>query len=213
MKMQCNPKKNMKKALIVVDVQNDFCKGGSLEVPQANKIIPYVNNLIKNGNYQEIIATQDFHPLNHKSFASNHQNKKVGEVIELNGIAQILWPNHCVQGTFGTEFHSELDISKFTKIVQKGKDENVDSYSGFYDNNHLIDTGLANYLTEKEILVVEIVGLALDYCVKFTAKDAVKEGFTTFVHYRGTKAVNLNKDDAKNTIIELLEAGVNILVS
>lgn len=204
-------KNSTKKALIVVDVQNDFCKDGSLEVPEANSIIPYINELIQNGNYNEIVATQDFHPSNHKSFASNHTNKKVGEIIDLDGISQILWPNHCVQETFGADFHQDLNYKNITQIIQKGKNENVDSYSGFYDNNHQVATGLTKYLNSKNIQQLEIVGLALDYCVKFTALDAVKEGFKTSIHYKGTKAVNLHKNDFKDAIIELVEAGVSII--
>lgn len=201
----------MKKALIIVDVQNDFCKNGALEVPNGNEVIPYINQLIKNTQYDEIIATQDFHPADHKSFASNHSNKKIGELIDLNGITQILWPDHCVQGTFGTEFHKELNTSKITKIVQKGKNIEVDSYSGFYDNDHKSSTGLADYLKAKQIDTVEIVGLALDYCVKYTALDAVKEGFKTILHYRGTKAVNLQPKDGMQAVIELLENGVDVV--
>lgn len=204
-------KNRMKKALIIVDVQNDFCEGGSLEVPNANTIIPYINKIQQEKTYDEIILTQDFHPSNHKSFASNHAGKKVGEVIQLNDMPQILWPNHCVQNTKGTEFHSELNIKKVTKIIQKGKDENVDSYSAFYDNNHQIATGLSAYLQKQQITTIEIVGLALDYCVKFTALDAVNEKIHTSVHYQGTKAVNLNPNDYKETIIELIEAGVHII--
>lgn len=202
---------SIKKALLIVDVQNDFCKGGSLEVPEANNIIKYINKLINSNEYNEIIATQDFHPSTHKSFAANHTNKKVGEITNLNGVSQILWPNHCVQGTFGADFHKSLEVQKITQIVQKGKNENIDSYSGFYDNNHQAATGLKAYLQSKNIKELEIVGLALDYCVKFTALDAVKEGFITSVHYRGTKAVNLHKNDFKNSIIELIEAGVSII--
>ncbi len=201
----------MKKALIIVDVQNDFCKNGALEVPDGNEVIPYINQLINNTQYDEIIATQDFHPADHKSFASNHLNKKIGELIDLNGITQILWPDHCVQGTFGTEFHKELNIFKITKIVQKGKNVEVDSYSGFYDNDHKSSTGLADYLKAKQIDTIEIVGLALDYCVKYTALDAVKEGFKTILHYRGTKAVNLQSTDGMQAIIELLKNGVDVV--
>lgn len=199
----------MKKALIVVDIQNDFCKGGALEVPDAEGIIPYVNHLMKSGEYSEIILTQDFHPKEHKSFASNNA-KNIGEVINLNGVFQVMWPEHCVQGTFGAEFHRDLKKDFATYIVKKGTNTEVDSYSAFFDNQYLMDTGLSDYLHKNNIEKVEVVGLALDYCVKYTCLDAVKEGFETLLHFRGTKAVNLHPDDAQKTIFELLEKGVSI---
>ena len=200
----------MKKALIVVDVQNDFCEGGALAVPKANEIIPYVNLLMEDSTYDEIILTQDWHPANHKSFASNN-GKKVGESIELNGYSQFMWPDHCVQGSFGAEFHKDLNLEKVTHIVQKGKNSEVDSYSGFQDNNQLVKTDLEDYLKFKDIELVEIVGLALDYCVKFTCIDAANAGFITCLHYKGTKAVNVKLGNDKDAIIELLENNVTIL--
>lgn len=200
----------MKKALIVVDIQNDFCKGGSLEVADGEKIIPYINHLMKTNNYDEIILTQDFHPAEHKSFAVNN-GKSVGEIIQLNGISQTMWPVHCVQGTSGVEFHPDLEQNKATYIIKKGMNPEIDSYSAFFDNQKLIDTGLSNYLKSKNIETVEIVGLALDYCVKYTCIDAVLEGFKVVLHFKGTKAVNLHPDDAKNTVFELLEKGVSVI--
>lgn len=200
----------MKKALIVVDVQNDFCEGGALAVPNANEIIPYINLLMEDSTYDEIILTQDWHPANHKSFASNN-GKKVGESIEINGYSQFMWPDHCVQGSYGAEFHKDLYLEKVTHIVQKGKNPEVDSYSGFQDNNQLVKTDLEDYLKFKDIEIVEIVGLALDYCVKFTCLDAAKAGFITCLHYKGTKAVNVKPGNYKDAIIELLENNVTIL--
>ena len=200
----------MKKALIVVDIQNDFCKGGSLEVTDGEKIIPYINHLMKTNNYDEIILTQDFHPAEHKSFAVNN-GKSVGEIIELNGISQTMWPVHCVQGTLGVEFHPDLEKNKATYIIKKGMNPEIDSYSAFFDNQKLIDTGLSNYLKSKDIETVEIVGLALDYCVKYTCIDSVSEGFKVVLHFKGTKAVNLHPDDSKNTVFELLEKGVSVI--
>lgn len=200
----------MKKALIIVDVQNDFCQGGALEVPNANAIIPYINALMEHNPYDEIILTQDFHPANHKSFASNN-GKQVGESITLNGISQFMWPDHCVQGTSGAEFHKDLDVSKVTKIIQKGTNTEVDSYSGFQDNNQLMKTELDDYLKSKGIELVEIVGLALDYCVKYTCLDAVKNGYITCLHFQGTKAVNVKPENGKDTIYQLIENGVSVL--
>lgn len=202
----------MKKALIVVDVQNDFCKNGALEVPNANDIFPYINKLINSGAYDEIIFSQDFHPKNHISFAENHPNKKIGAFITLaNNTSQILWPTHCVEGTFGAEFHSEIQQPKTFKIIQKGTNKLVDSYSAFYDNNHEVATGLKDYLISKNITTIELVGLALDYCVKFTALDAILEGFTTYLHAKGTKAVNLQPTDGDQTLLELIKKGVHII--
>lgn len=200
----------MKKALIIVDVQNDFCEGGALEVPGANSIIPYINLLTEKNVYDEIVLTQDWHPANHKSFASNN-GRKVGETINLNGVSQFMWPDHCVQETFGAKFHKDLNREKVTHIIQKGKNPDIDSYSGFQDNNHFMKTGLEDYLKQHDIQLVEIAGLALDYCVKFTAIDAANAGFITCLHFNGTKAVNAKPDSAKNTIYELIEKGVTVL--
>ncbi len=200
----------MKKALIIVDVQNDFCEGGSLAVPGSSEIIPYINLLMEDNNYDEIILTQDWHPANHKSFASNNR-RKVGESIILNGAPQFMWPDHCIEGTFGADFHEELNRDKVTHIVQKGKNFEIDSYSGFQDNNHFLKTGLDDYLKKNNIEMVEIVGLALDYCVKYTCIDAVNNGYITCLHFNGTRAVNVKPENGKDTIYELLERGVTIL--
>lgn len=199
----------MKRALIVVDIQNDFCRGGNLEVAEGEGVISYINHIMATENYDEIIFTQDFHPKGHFSFASTHQ-KNIGDKMIINGIEQILWADHCVQGTFGAEFHQDLEQKFATKIIQKGTNIAVDSYSAFFDNHCQVDTGLAEYLREKNIKRVEVVGLALDYCVKYTCLDAVSEGFATTLHFRGTRAVNLNPNDAQQTIYELLEKGISV---
>lgn len=200
----------MKKALIVVDVQNDFCESGALEVPNASEVIPYINSLIESNIYDEIIFTQDWHPANHKSFASNNE-KNIGDVIELNGIQQFMWPDHCVQGSHGAEFHKDLNTSNINHIVRKGTNSEIDSYSAFQDNNHFMQTDLDNYLKEKNIELIEIVGLALDYCVKYTCLDAVSNGYITCLHFQGTKAVNVKPENGRDTIYQLLENGVSIL--
>ncbi|HBR12431.1 MAG TPA: bifunctional nicotinamidase/pyrazinamidase [Chryseobacterium sp.] len=200
----------MKKALIIVDVQNDFCEGGALAVPDADSIIPYINLLLEENEYDQVVLTQDWHPENHKSFASNN-GKNVGETISLNGVPQFMWPDHCVQGTFGADFHSDLNRDKVTHIIQKGKNPEIDSYSAFQDNNHFMKTGLEDFLRYHDIQLVEIVGLALDYCVKFTALDAVNAGFVTCLHFNGTKAVNVKPENGKNAIYDMLERGVTIL--
>lgn len=200
----------MKKALIVVDVQNDFCEGGALAVPGANAVIPYINGLIEQNEYDQIVFTQDWHPANHKSFASNN-GKKVGETINLNGIPQFMWPDHCVQGTFGAEFHPDLKIPENIHIVQKGKNPDFDSYSGFQDNNHFMKTDLDDFLKYHDIKLVEIVGLALDYCVKYTSLDAVQNGYITCLHFNGTKAVNVKPENGKDALYQMIENGVTVL--
>lgn len=137
------------KALVIVDIQNDFLPGGSLPVPEGDKIINSINEIMD--DYDLIIATKDWHPSDHISFASNHQNKKVGDVININKVDQILWPNHCVQESFGSEFPKNLDFSKVHKVIYKGQNSNIDSYSGFFDNNKDSSTGLSDFLKEKKL--------------------------------------------------------------
>lgn len=200
----------MKKALIITDVQNDFFEGGSLAVPNAGEIIPYINLLMEENEYDQIILTQDWHPANHKSFASNN-GKNVGETIILNEIPQFMWPDHCVQGTLGAEFHKDLNQEKVNHIIQKGTNPDFDSYSGFQDNNHLSKTGLDDYLKYHDIQLVEIVGLAMDFCVKYTCLDAAQLGYVTCLHFNGTRPVNTNPDSGKNAVYEMLQNTVTIL--
>ncbi len=197
------------KALILVDIQNDFTPTGNLPVPEGDLIVPVVNKLV--AKFDKVIATQDWHPRNHKSFAANHENKNPGDLIQLNGIDQVLWPVHCVQDTKGAEFLDDLDTSRITKVFQKGMDAEVDSYSGFFDNDHKSATGLGDYLKEQGFKDLTIVGLALDYCVKFTALDAVNLGFNTKVVVDGTRAVNLNPGDDEKAIQEMKAAGIEIV--
>jgi nicotinamidase/pyrazinamidase len=185
----------MKKALIIVDVQNDFCELGSLAVSRASEIIAPINRLISSGNYSLIVATQDWHPANHTSFKKNNLT---------NGI----WPVHCVQNTKGAEFHPTLDLSKVSTIIKKGENPNIDSYSGFYDNDRVNKTGLEALLLKEHIKAVDIVGLALDYCVKYTAEDAARLGFITTILVDYTRAV-----DAANikTILNFLDKQINLV--
>lgn len=199
------------KALILVDIQNDFVTGGALAVPQGEEIVPIVNEL--QTHFDLIIATQDYHPADHGSFAENHDGKQIGEVIDLNGLDQILWPVHCVQGTLGTEFVADLKMEKVTKVFTKGTDTGIDSYSGFYDNGHRKSTGLSDYLKEKGVTEVYVTGLATDYCVKFTALDAVQEGFKTYLIKDATKGVNLQPNDVEQAIADMKAAGVEVLHS
>ena len=201
----------MTKALILVDLQNDFMPGGSLAVPQGNAVIPIANALPS--HFECVVATQDWHPKNHGSFAINHPHKSVGDHIKLAGLPQILWPVHCVQGTEGAELVADLKQDRLTKIVQKGSDPTIDSYSGFFDNGHRKSTGLGDYLKMQGISDVYILGLALDYCVKYTVLDACQLGFKTFLIEDGCRAVNLNPEDAAMAIKEMRAAGANIIQS
>lgn len=198
-------------ALLIVDVQNDFLPGGALAVKEGDKIIPVINRLQKRFDF--IVATQDWHPPDHGSFAANHPDRKIGDVITLEGLDQILWPVHCVQGTKGAEFHKDLHREKWKKVIQKGIDPLVDSYSGFFDNNRRHDTGLSAYLKDNGIEDVWVTGLAADYCVKFTVLDALKEGFKTTLIEDATKAVNIDEKDFENAIMEMRKKGAGVTVS
>lgn len=189
------------RALIVVDIQNDFVAGGSLEVPNGEQIVPLVNESMS--HFDLVIATQDWHPASHKSFASNHAGKKPFETIQLGGLNQVLWPDHCVQGTRGAEFHPDLNTLPIETIFRKGMEPGIDSYSGFYDNGRKKNTGLAGYLKERNITEVYICGLAGDYCVFYTAMDALRSGFRTFLIEDATRAISdQDFEKAKKTILE-----------
>lgn len=175
------------RALIIVDVQNDFVSGGSLEVPAGEQIVPLVNELAE--KFDLVVATQDWHPQDHKSFASNHPDKKPFEKIALHGLEQVLWPDHCVQGSSGADFHPQLEMKRIEAIFRKGMDPEIDSYSGFYDNGHKKNTGLAGYLKDRGVRQVFVSGLAGDYCVFYTAMDALKEGFDTFLIEDATRSI------------------------
>ena len=199
------------RAFIVVDMQYDFLPGGALAVPEGDQVIPVINALMPKFNL--VVATQDWHPANHGSFATNHPNKNPGEVIDLNGLAQVLWPVHCVEGTHGAELSVDLDRNRIQRIFQKGTDPGIDSYSGFFDNGHRKSTGLAEYLRSRDVDDVYIAGLTTDYCTKFTALDAIKENFNTWLFIDATRAVNLQAGDFEKAIGEMKENGVHILDS
>lgn len=197
------------KALIIVDVQNDFLENGSLAVADGNEVIPIINAL-QNG-FDYVIATQDWHPESHKSFAVNHANKKEFEVIDLNGLQQVLWPVHCVQNSFGSQFHEALETSKIKAIFRKGTDIEVDSYSGFYDNGKRNTTGLVGYLKELNVTEVYVCGLAADYCVFYTAKDAAALGFKTFFIEDATKYIS--EGNYLKTKAEMKSLGIEVVFS
>ena len=196
-------------ALILVDIQNDFLPGGALAVADGDAVVPVANQL--QPHFDLIVATQDFHPKNHLSFAANHSGKQIGDIIQLNGLDQVLWPNHCVQGSAGAEFASDLQMEKVAEVFPKGTNPKIDSYSGFFDNGHRKATGLGDYLKEHGVNRVFVAGLATDYCVKFTALDAKKLGFDTTVIPEATRAVNLQPQDFEKAINEMAAAGVKII--
>lgn len=199
------------KALLLVDIQNDFLPGGALAVKDGNVIISTVNKLM-DVDFDLIIATKDWHPSNHGSFASN-QGKKPGDLIILEGLEQILWPVHCVQGSPGAEFSPLLNQEKIEKVFYKGSDKNIDSYSAFFDNAHKRSTGLHEFLLTKNVTDLYIVGLATDYCVKYSALDAVKLGFHVFVLKDAVRGVNLKPNDSENALEEIQQAGAKVVTS
>lgn len=198
-------------ALLVVDVQNDFLPGGALAVPSGDQVIPVINRLVD--RFDLILATQDWHPANHGSFAASHPNRKPGDVIDLNGIAQVLWPVHCVQESHGAAFADQLRTDRFARIFQKGIDPEIDSYSGFFDNGRKRATGLSEYLHDREVDELFICGLATDYCVKFSALDSIGTGIRTRVIADGCRGVNLKPGDSAAAIAEMREAGALIVDS
>jgi nicotinamidase/pyrazinamidase len=200
-----------KSALIIVDLQNDFCEGGALGALGSENIIPVINRL--QSQFDLVIATQDWHPADHTSFASSHPESRVGDVIKLGLLDQILWPDHCVQGTKGAEFHAGLDTRRIDKIFHKGVDRDIDSYSAFYDNAHLRATGLAAYLREAGVTDVYLVGLVTEYCVKYSALDAKHEGFNVHVILDGCRGVALNAGDVDAAINEMKQNGIIIIDS
>ena len=195
------------KALVIVDLQNDFLPGGALEVPEGDIIVERINDILN--NYDLIIATKDWHPEDHISFASNHKNKDVGDVINYEGINQILWPDHCIQKSPGSDFPKNFNSSKIKKIIYKGQNSNIDSYSAFYDNAKDASTGLADFLRIKKVEKVDFVGLATEYCVKFTALDSVSEGFYTRVITKCTKG--LNENECKLAFDQMRDKGIVLI--
>src|SRR5690625_1898048 len=176
------------KALLLIDIQNDFIPGGSLTVPEGDQVVEIANKLQQ--KFDLVLATQDWHPSNHISFASNHEGKKEFEEIQLGDLKQTLWPDHCVQNTKGAEFHPDLKTNKIEAIFRKGTDPAIDSYSAFYDNAHLKNTGLSGYLKEKGVKTIYFMGLAGDICVYFSAKDALNLGFECIIIEDGSKPLD-----------------------
>jgi nicotinamidase/pyrazinamidase len=201
----------MPAALLLIDLQNDFLPGGALAVANGHEVIPVANAVQK--KFDLIVATQDWHPPNHGSFAANHPGKQTGEVIDLAGLPQVLWPVHCVQGTPGADFALGLHRSRWTAVFQKGTDPAVDSYSGLFDNGRRRSTGLGNFLKSRGVTDVVLMGLATDYCVKWTALDAVEFGFRVHLISDGCRGVNLSPGDSEQALAEMQTAGIEFVVS
>ena len=199
------------KALILVDLQNDFCWSGALAVEGGNDVIPIANQLME--KFDLVVATKDWHPANHGSFAGTHYERwrNPGDVIDLNGLQQVLWPIHCVQETFGSEFVNELNDEKINHITYKGTDVGIDSYSGFFDNGRRKATDLHGFLQSKDVTEVYVLGLATDYCVKFTAMDAVSLGYKTHLVVEACRGVNLAEGDVDKAVQEMEEASVQLI--
>ncbi len=180
----------MKTALLVIDVQNDFCPAGALEVAGGNEIIPYINEEM--AKYECVVLTQDWHPKGHSSFATSHEGKNPLELIKMPYGDQVLWPDHCVQGSKGAEFHPDLNIEQANAIIRKGSDPRIDSYSAFFENDRKTPTGLDGYLKSLEIENINLVGLATDFCVNYSAQDAANLGYKVSVLEKMCRAIDLN---------------------
>jgi len=198
-------------ALIIVDLQNDFLPGGALPVPHGDEVILLANELQR--RFDLVVATKDWHPPNHGSFAANHRGKKPGDRIMLDGIEQILWPVHCIQNTDGSEFASSFDTNRVAHIFHKGINPQIDSYSTFFDNAHRRHTGLAHYLEKRGVKNFYLMGLALDYCVKYSVLDARHLGLNTHVILDGCRGIELEIGDIERALEEMKQAGATILKS
>ena len=195
--------------LLLVDLQNDFMPGGALAVPRGNEVLATANRLA--AAFDHVVASQDWHPSDHGSFASQHPGREPGEVIDLAGIEQVLWPDHCVQGSFGSEFHEDLDRSQVDAVFRKGTDPRLDSYSAFFDNARRRSTGLAEHLAARGVEELWLLGLASDYCVKFSALDAASVGLRTLVVEEGCRGIDLSPGDVARAWGEMRAAGVKVV--
>lgn len=191
-------------ALLIIDVQNDFCPGGALEVPNGDEVIPIINEL--SDQFEVVVQTQDWHPAGHSSFASSHDGKKSYDTIEMAYGTQVLWPDHCMQGSEGAEFHPDLNTNRSQLIVRKGFRKEIDSYSAFFENDNATSTGLTGYLHERNINTLYAVGLATDFCVKWSVLDGLKEGFELFVVKDAVKGIDL-EGSVDQAWEQMLEAG------
>lgn len=195
-------------ALIVIDLQNDFCPGGALAVAGGDEIVPLVNELVQ--QFEHVILTQDWHPAHHSSFASSHSGKQHFDTIDMPYGAQTLWPDHCIQGSGGASFHPHFNRAKAELIIRKGFRSGIDSYSAFFENDHTTPTGLAGYLRERGIGAITLVGLATDFCVAYSALDAVAQGFATTVRLDACRGIDLGGSLSAMTG-RMREAGVTLV--
>lgn len=198
-------------ALMLVDIQNDFLPGGALAVPAGHEVVAVANRLMD--CFPLIVATQDWHPPDHGSFASQHPDRQAGDVIQLNGIPQIVWPDHCVQGTWGAEFAPGFSVERAHRVFHKGLDRDIDSYSGFFDNRRLRSTGLGEFLRERGATEIAIAGLATDYCVRFSVLDAIQLGFRVRVIRDGCRGVDLQPGDSARALQEMQDVGARLVTS
>lgn len=196
------------KALIVVDVQNDFCPGGALAVEDGDAVVPVINRLAR--DFEHLVLTQDWHPAGHSSFASSHPHHGPYDIVDMPYGAQTLWPDHCVQGTRGAEFHADLEWTRAELIIRKGFRPAIDSYSAFFENDHTTATGLGGYLRERGITDITLVGLAADFCVGFSALDAMEQGFTVTVPLEATRGIDIG-GSMRSMLERMRAAGVRVL--
>ena len=198
-------------ALLLVDIQNDFMPFGALPVVRGDEVVPVANAVAP--RFELVVATQDWHPADHGSFAVSHPGTEPGDVIELGGVQQVLWPPHCVQNTPGASFHSGLDIAQVRHVVRKGVHRDIDSYSGFYENDRTTPTGLDAYLRDRGVERITILGLTTDYCVRYTALDGRAHGYEVTVVRDGCRAVDLEPGDGDRALEEMAGAGCRVVTS
>lgn len=203
----------MTKALLLIDIQNGFCPGGNLPVAQGDEVVPVANALMASGHYDLVVASQDWHPRGHGSFASSHQGAKPFDMGELSGKPQVLWPDHCVQGTADAEFHPDLRTDRIDHVQRKGENPAVDSYSAFRDNDRSALTGLAGYLASRDVRTLDVMGLATDYCVKFSALDAVEMLPGVRVRFIEDGSRGIDPAGVLRAIAEMKAAGIAVTQS
>lgn len=201
----------MKQALIMIDVQNDFVPGGALPTRGGDEVVEPANRLQK--RFDLVVATQDWHPRDHRSFASQHPGRKPGEVIDLNGLSQVLWPDHCVQDSVGAELHPGLDRRRIDQVIRKGTDPQIDSYSAFFDNGHRKATGMEAFLRERGVGEIWLLGLATDYCVLWSARDSIELGFRTHLIEDACRGVELTPGDIERAVEEMRALGAKIVTT
>lgn len=199
------------RVLLIIDVQNDFCPGGSLAVDRGDEVVPVINALMP--RFPRVVATQDWHPVDHVSFASRHAGRKVLDLIEVDGIRQVLWPDHCVQATRGAELDPRLDPRRIGMVLRKGMRRTLDSYSAFFENDRKTETGLRHYLKGFKVREIALCGLATDYCVYFSAMDARRLGLSVTLIGDACRGVDYPKGNVGKALSEMKKAGVKIVDS